>query len=198
MSRNARIIPYCGRMPVIHPSAFIADGAVIAGDVTIAENVNVWFNAVIRGDVHTITIGARTNVQDNCTLHVTTDTHPLVIGSDVTVGHNAVLHGCTVEDGALIGMNATVLDGAVIGEGALVAAGSLVRQNARIPPHSLAAGVPAKVVRLLSDEERRGLASSAAHYVEVVDRYRTHRDLERGMDFASFRRDTSGTGHATE
>jgi carbonic anhydrase/acetyltransferase-like protein (isoleucine patch superfamily) len=163
---------YQGITPRLHPSVFVADGAHIVGDVEIGIDSSVWFNTVIRGDVHFIRIGSRTNIQDGCVLHVTAGVYPLVLGSDITVGHGAILHGCTVEDSCLIGMGVTVLDNARIGARSLVAAGSLVRENFQIPPGSLVAGVPATVKRPLTDEEEAKLAQGADNYLRYVKTYR--------------------------
>jgi gamma-carbonic anhydrase len=180
------IYPYQGKYPVIHPSVFIADNATIVGDVVIEEGASIWFGTVIRGDVHPIRIGARTNVQDNSVLHVTWEKWPLHIGADVTIGHGAILHGCTIQAGCLIGMGAKVLDGAVVEEGSLVAAGSLVRQGFTVPSGTLVGGVPAKVLRALSDEERTGILESVANYQYYVSQYRAHRDMEGGLDPAGY------------
>ena len=166
------IIAYKGISPRIHPSVFIAEGAQIIGDVEIGAGSSVWFNAVIRGDVHYIRIGERTNIQDNCVLHVTHDTYPLIIGSDVTVGHGAVLHAATIKDRCLVGMGAKVLDGATVGPYALVAAGSLVLEHFEVPEGVLVAGVPARVKRVLTDEEREQIVQSAQNYVGYVKTYR--------------------------
>lgn len=163
-------VPCGGREPVVPASAFIAGGAQVIGSVELAEDVGIWFNAVLRGDINRITVGARTNIQDGAVVHVTHDL-PAVIGADVTVGHQAIVHACTVEDGCLIGMGSVVLDGAVVGRESLVAAGAVVLQNARIPPGSLAAGVPARVLRPLTDDEKRGLRDSAAQYVGYARRF---------------------------
>lgn len=163
---------YRGITPKLDPSVFVADGAHILGDVEIGKDSSVWFNTIIRGDVHFIRIGSRTNIQDGCVLHVTAGVYPLVVGSNVTVGHGAILHGCTVEDGCLIGMGSTILDNAVIGAGSLVAAGALVRENFRVPPGSLVAGVPATVKRPLTEAEREGVAKGADNYVRYVHTYR--------------------------
>ena len=168
------IIPFEGIHPKIDPSVFVADGAWIIGDVEIGADSSVWFGCVIRGDVCRIRIGARTSIQDGTIIHVTRDTHPSIVGSNVTVGHRAVIHGCTVGDGALIGMGAVVLDAAVIGEGALVGAGALVTPGTDVPPHHMALGVPAKVVRELNEEERAMVASGADSYLSYVERYRAH------------------------
>lgn len=166
------ILPYKGVMPVIHESVFLAEGACVIGDVVLGEGCSVWFNAVIRGDVHTIRIGEGTNVQDGCVLHVTNGTHPLVIGRNVTIGHGAIVHGATVEDGCLIGMGARVLDGSVIGAGSLVAAGAVVLEGFKVPPGSLVAGVPAKVRRSLTAEERAQIERSAMNYREYSSAYK--------------------------
>lgn len=165
------IHPFRTVTPKIDPSAFIVDSAQIIGDVVIGKNCSVWFNAVIRGDVNSIRIGDRTNVQDGCLLHVRHKKYPLQIGSDVTVGHGAILHGCVIDDFCLIGMGAVVLDNARIGHHSLVAAGSVVREQANIPEGVLAAGVPAKVVRRLSDDEKHMLEQSAKNYLEYVKSY---------------------------
>jgi carbonic anhydrase/acetyltransferase-like protein (isoleucine patch superfamily) len=163
---------YRGIKPKIHPSVFIAEGAQIVGDVEIGKDSSVWFNTVIRGDVHFIRIGERTNVQDNSVLHVTHEKYPLVIGSDVTVGHGAILHAATLKDCCLIGMGATVLDGATIGSFSLIAAGALVLEHFEVPEGVLVAGVPASVKRMLTNEEREQIAQSARNYVKYVITYR--------------------------
>ncbi|MEN1679594.1 MAG: gamma carbonic anhydrase family protein [Planctomycetota bacterium] len=168
----ATILPYQGVRPRLHESVFVADGARVIGDVTIAAGASVWFNAVVRGDVCPITIGELTNVQDNCTLHVTHDTGPLSIGDRVTIGHNAVLHACTVKDRVLVGMGAVLLDGCVIEPHTLIAAGSLVRPGFTSPAGSLVAGVPAEVKRPLTDAERRGIDESPDNYARYVAAYR--------------------------
>jgi len=167
-----KIIPYLGKYPQIHESVFLADGSRVIGDVLICENSSVWFNAVIRGDVCPIRIGGRTNVQDNATLHVTHDTGPLNIGADVTIGHGAVVHACTVEDHVLIGMGAVLLDGCIVEPWSFVAAGSLVRQGFRVPSGMMAAGVPARIMRPITENERANIADSAENYIRYVARYR--------------------------
>ncbi len=159
-------------MPDIDASVFVADGAQIVGNVRLGKDCSVWFNAVIRGDVNHVKIGERTNIQDGCLLHVTHEEYSLTIGSDVTVGHGAILHGCTVNNYCLIGMGSIILDNAQIGPYALVAAGSVVREQTVIPEGVLAAGVPAKVVRNLSDDERKRLEQSALNYVGYAQTYR--------------------------
>ncbi|MBM4121323.1 MAG: gamma carbonic anhydrase family protein [Nitrospira sp.] len=160
-----------GIKPTIAKSAYIEDTAVVIGDVVIGEESSVWFNAVVRGDVHSIRIGNRTNVQDLCMLHVTHDTHPLIIGDDVTVGHHVVLHGCTVKDRVLIGMGAIIMDGAVIGENCVVGAGALVTEGTIVPPKSLILGSPAKVKRPVIDEELAWIKESAQNYIEYARQY---------------------------
>lgn len=157
--------PHKGRFPKVDPTAFVDESAQVIGDVTVGPESSIWMNVVVRGDVHAIRIGARTNVQDGSVLHVTRRTHPLVIGDDVTIGHAAVIHGCTLENHAFIGMRATVMDGAVIGEFAFVAAGALVTQGRKIPPRTLVMGAPAKPVRELTDEEVERIRRSAQNYV---------------------------------
>jgi carbonic anhydrase/acetyltransferase-like protein (isoleucine patch superfamily) len=156
--------------PSIDPSGYIADGARLVGQVTLHAEVGIWFNAVLRADMASITIGERSNIQDNVTCHVDTN-YPLVVGSGVSVGHNAVLHGCTVEDDCLIGMSATVMNGAVIGRNSLVAAGALVTEGTIIPPGSLVAGVPAKVRRELTPDEIQGVINNAEHYRQRIATY---------------------------
>ena len=151
------------KKPVIHPSAFVADNATVRGSVTLGANSSVFFGAVLRGDRAPITIGAGTNIQDNCVVHVDYD-HPVTVGENVTVGHGAILHGCTVGDNTLIGMGAIVLNGARIGRNCLIGAGALVTQNAVIPDGCMAVGSPARVKRPLTPEEMDGLRQSAADY----------------------------------
>lgn len=167
-----KILPYKGKSPLIDESVFIADGAVIIGDVIIGKDSNIWFNSVIRGDVNYIKIGERTNIQDGCILHVTTVKYPLIIGDDVTVGHGAILHGAVIHSKCLIGMGAIVLDGAEVNPYSLVAAGSLVRQGFVVPEGTLVAGVPARVVRELTEDEKRMIEMSAIHYVELSKEYK--------------------------
>ncbi|TWT47750.1 gamma carbonic anhydrase family protein [Botrimarina hoheduenensis] len=168
----ATLLPFRGVWPQLDETVFLADGARVIGDVHIGAHASVWFNAVVRGDVCPVRIGARTNVQDNVTLHVTHDTGPLTIGERVTIGHNAVLHACTVKERVLIGMGAIVLDGAVLEPHTLVAAGALLRPGFTAPPGMLVAGVPAVVKRPLTDAERAFLDVSAENYVRYVAAYR--------------------------
>ncbi|EST19732.1 gamma carbonic anhydrase family protein [Streptomyces niveus] len=170
MTQRALIAGVGGKEPVIDPTAFVAPTAVVLGEVTMAAGVSVWYHTVLRADGGPIVIGADTNIQDNCTVHVDLGS-PVTVGARVSVGHNAVLHGCTVEDDVLVGMGAAVLNGAHIGSGSLVAAQALVPQGMRVPPGSLVAGVPAKVKRELTEEEREGIRLNAAVYLELAKRH---------------------------
>lgn len=163
---------FLGRSPSLAVDVYVADSAVVVGDVTLGEEASIWFGASLRGDVHWIEIGAGSNVQDNATVHVSRGTHPCRIGAGVTVGHNAVVHGCTVGDDCLIGMGAVILDGAVIGEGAIVGAGALVAMNTQVPPRSLVLGTPARLVRDLTDDEVESNRRNASHYVRMSRMYR--------------------------
>ena len=159
------------KQPTISPSAWVAGSAAVRGDVTLGEDVSVWFSAVLRGDEAPVTVGDRTNIQDSAVLHVSAG-FPCVVGREVTVGHGAVVHGCTVEDGALIGIRATVLDGAVIGAGAIVGAGAVVPPGMHVPPGMLAIGVPAKVVGPLSDAQRTAGPRAVSNYLARKEAYR--------------------------
>jgi carbonic anhydrase/acetyltransferase-like protein (isoleucine patch superfamily) len=165
------IVTHAGFLPRIHPSAFIADSAQIIGNVEIAKDASIWFNSVLRGDINSIYIGERSNIQDGSIFHVTSEL-PVYIGNDVTVGHGAIVHGCRVEDGSLIGMGAVVLDRAHIGKQALVAAGAVVREGFVVPDGMLVGGVPAKVLRALTEEEKKSLLESASHYVKYAESFR--------------------------
>ena len=167
-----KVIPYNGKYPRIAEDVYLAEGSVVIGDVEIGKGSSVWYNSVVRGDVNYIRIGERTNIQDGCILHVTTEKYPLIVGSDVTVGHGAILHGAVVKDKCLIGMGAIVLDGAEVQEYSLVAAGSVVRTGFVVPSGTLVAGVPARVVRELTEEERKMIEESAIHYIELAKIHR--------------------------
>lgn len=164
--------------PQLATNAWIAQGASVIGRVEMGEDSAVWFGCVVRGDVHYIKIGARSNIQDLSMIHVThhkrddmSDGNPTIIGDDVTVGHRVMLHGCTIEDACLIGMSATILDGVVIGKESIVGAGSLVTKNKIFPPRSLIMGSPAKVIRELNDDEVAELYASASRYVKFKNEY---------------------------
>jgi carbonic anhydrase/acetyltransferase-like protein (isoleucine patch superfamily) len=163
--------PFQGVWPRLGERVFLAPSAELAGDVELGDDVSFWFHTAARGDVNVIRIGARTNVQDGAVLHVTHQTHPLHVGAGVVIGHAAVLHGCTVEDGVLVGIGARVLDGAVLEGGAQIGAGAVVAPGTRIPAHHLALGVPARVVRPLSDLEREQIPAIAERDVRLKDSY---------------------------
>lgn len=163
--------PFDGKSPRLGARVFVAENATLIGDVELGDDSSIWFGTVLRGDVHRIRIGARTNIQDNCTLHVTNGTWPVEIADEVTIGHGVIAHGCTIGRAALIGMGSRVLDGAVIGELALVAAGALVMEGMHVPPRTLVAGMPAKIKRELTDDELARLEGSWKHYVEYKDKY---------------------------
>lgn len=162
---------YRGVTPRLGERVFLAPDSHLVGDVTVGDDCSFWFGTAARGDVHRIRIGARTNVQDGTVLHVTYRTHPLEIADDVVIGHSCMVHGCTVEEGALIGIGARVLDGAVIERGAQVGAGAVVTPGTRIPAGQLALGVPARVVRPLSDEEKETIRAIVERYVGLKDEY---------------------------
>jgi carbonic anhydrase/acetyltransferase-like protein (isoleucine patch superfamily) len=166
------IVSFEGHTPAVDATAFIAPNATLIGRVSIAADASVFYGSVLRGDTDSISIGAGSNVQDNVSMH-TDDGIQLVVGSGVSIGHGAVVHGCVIEDDCLIGMGATVLNRAVIGAGSLVAAGAVVLEGTVIPPGSLVAGVPAKVRRELSAEEREGVKLNATHYVGLAAAHRT-------------------------
>lgn len=166
------IYPYKDKEPKIDPSAFIADYVTITGDVTIEEDTSIWFGTVIRGDVSPTKIGKRCSIQDLSCLHQSPN-RPLIIEDDVTIGHQVTLHSCIVRKGALIGMGAIVLDGAEIGEGAFVGAGSLVPPGKKIPPNSVAMGSPAKVVREVTEEDRKDMDRIIREYVEKGKYYKS-------------------------
>lgn len=166
----ALILDFDGSSPAVPASAWVAPNATLVGNVTLGENSSVFYGAVLRADMSYITLGAGSNLQDGVIVHVDTD-KPAIIGANVGVGHGAVLHGCTVEDGALIGIRATVLNGAVVGAGSLVAAGAVVLEGMVIPPNSLVAGVPAKVRGELTPEQSARVAMNAPQYVELAAKH---------------------------
>ena len=164
IAHDSSVLSLPGRTPELHSTSFVASGARLVGSVRLATGASVWYNAVLRADSAAITVGERSNLQDNVSVHVDTD-RPVTIGADVSVGHNAVVHGCTIGDGSLIGMGSVILSGAVIGDGCLVAGGAVVLEGTVIPPGSLVAGVPAKVRRELTDDEKAGLIRNAEIYL---------------------------------
>lgn len=165
------ILPYRGTLPTIAADSFVAPNATIIGDVVIGTGTNVWFNVVIRGDVHEIRIGERTNIQDGTIVHVTAGKFGTYIGNDITIGHGAILHACTLEDGCFVGMGATILDGAVIESGAMVAAGAVVTPGKRVKSGELWAGNPAKMMRELKPEDVAFFPRSAENYVKLAAQY---------------------------
>jgi carbonic anhydrase/acetyltransferase-like protein (isoleucine patch superfamily) len=172
IATDATVLALEGATPRVDAGAFVAAGARVIGAVTLLEGSSVWYNAVLRADSDAITLGAGSNIQDNVTVHVDAG-RPVVIGENVSVGHNAVVHGCTVGDGTLVGMGSVILSGAVIGEGCLIAGGAVVLEGSVIPPGSLVAGVPGKVRRLLTDEERAGILHNAEVYRAHTARHST-------------------------
>ncbi len=175
-----RLRSFAGKRPRFGQRVFLASTAVVVGDVEFADDVSVWYGAVIRADLNEVRVGKRSNIQDNVVIHVDTDA-PTYVGEDVTVGHGAILHGCQVAAGALIGMHATVLNGAVVGEGAVVAAGALVPPGMDVPAGMLVAGVPAKVVRPVKPEEREAIRAGLVHYLELKSRYLAEENQERKL-----------------
>jgi carbonic anhydrase/acetyltransferase-like protein (isoleucine patch superfamily) len=170
---TAVIRPFDGHTPNVNETAWVAPNATLVGRVTLGAESSVFYGAVLRGDTDQITLGARSNLQDNVVVHCDSGI-PTTIGTGVSVGHGAVVHGCTIEDDCLIGMHATVMNGAVVGTGSLVAGGAVVLEGTVIPPRSLVAGVPAKVRRELSDDEIAGIRANADHYVELSRAHALH------------------------
>jgi carbonic anhydrase/acetyltransferase-like protein (isoleucine patch superfamily) len=165
------IRPYKGIWPKLGERVYVDVSAQVIGDVELGDHASVWMNAVIRGDVHSIRIGAYTNVQDNCVVHVFKELHPTLIADHVTVGHSVTLHGCRIDSWCLIGMGATILNDAHVGEECIVAAGTLIPEGMSVPPGSLVMGVPGKVRRVISAEERQGLRRYADNYYEYKETY---------------------------
>lgn len=165
------IYPYRGQLPRLGRRVYLAPSAELAGDLEVGDDCSFWFHTAARGDVHWIRIGPRSNVQDGSVLHVTHERYPLSIGADVCVAHSCTIHGCTLEDACLVGIGAIVLDGAVVETEAQVGAGALVPPGMRVPSGHLVMGVPARVVRPLTPEERAGIREIAARYVAVKDEY---------------------------
>lgn len=167
--QELKLFPYQDLFPEIHESVFIASGVKIIGDVKIGKDSSVWYNCVIRGDVHYVKIGEMTNIQDCSMLHVTNGKYPLNIGNKVTVGHSVKLHGCTIEDLSLIGIGSIVLDGAIVKERSMVAAGAVVKPGFTVPSGKLAAGVPARIIRDLTEDEILDLERSAERYKKYTE-----------------------------
>jgi carbonic anhydrase/acetyltransferase-like protein (isoleucine patch superfamily) len=168
---------YRGVLPKVAASAYIDPSAQVIGDVVVGERSSIWPNATIRGDVNSIRIGAETNVQDNSVLHVDHDLYPLNLGDRVTVGHSVVLHGCTIEDESLIGIGAIVLNGVTVGSGSVIAAGAVVPEGMQIPAGSMVMGVPAKIRREVTPEEKERFRVNAQHYVEACAIYLEEQSL---------------------
>lgn len=166
------IRPFRGIHPQIHPTAYVEPSAQVIGDVHLGEEASIWCNATVRGDIHYIRIGDRSNIQDNSVIHVQNGTHPTILEEEITVGHSVTLHGCYVERGSLVGIGSILLDDVRIGANSLVAAGSLVSPGTIIPPRSLVMGIPARVKRPLTDEEVAGLAQFWQNYVNYTHEYR--------------------------
>ena len=159
------------KQPQLGEDVYVSENAMVIGDVILGDEVNIWFGAVLRGDMHYIKIGNRTNIQDNSVVHVTTKVSPTNIGSGVTVGHGAIIHGCTIEDDCLIGMGAILMDDAIIGEGSLIGAGALIPPNMIIPENSLVVGSPGKVVRQVKDFEREMILERPQEYIDLASIY---------------------------
>lgn len=168
----ALVRSYGGKSPRLHETVMLVGEVAIVGDVEIGERSSVWFGSVVRGDVNSVRIGARTNVQDHCVIHVTSRGHATAVGDDVTLGHRVTLHGCTIKDRCLVGIGAVVMDGAVVGQEAMVGAGSLVPPGMVVPPGTLALGSPARVRRPLTPEELAALRASAERYAGYAEQYR--------------------------
>jgi carbonic anhydrase/acetyltransferase-like protein (isoleucine patch superfamily) len=162
---------FAGKTPRLGARVYLAETAAVIGDVVLGDDVSVWYNSVVRGDCHYIRVGARTNIQDNCAIHVTEETYPTILEEEVTLGHGAIVHGAVVRHGALIGIRATVLDGAEVGESAFVGAGALVTPRTIVPARTLWLGAPARKVRDLSDAEVEDLKHFHLHYLEYKKEY---------------------------
>ncbi|MBS1518707.1 MAG: gamma carbonic anhydrase family protein [Bacteroidetes bacterium] len=166
------IIPFGTIFPRIDESVFVAENATLIGNVVLEKGVSVWFNSVLRGDINRIFVDEMTNIQDGCILHTSTGRSELLIGKKITIGHNAVVHGCRIKDNVLIGMGSVILDDAVVNSNSIIAAGSLVKEGFEVPEGVLAAGVPAKVIREVTESEIERIAESSVHYSENAKKYR--------------------------
>jgi carbonic anhydrase/acetyltransferase-like protein (isoleucine patch superfamily) len=171
---------YQGKLPVVPSSCYVDDSAQLIGDVELGEQASVWMNAVVRGDVNAIRIGAGSNVQDCAVLHGMRDLYPVLIGERCTIGHNATVHGCILEDEVLVGMGARILNDARIGEGSIIAAGAVIPEHTMIPANSLVAGVPGKVRRTLGEADRALIRKYAQNYLDYTKIYLEERRLQRG------------------
>jgi len=168
-----QLATFAHKQPTFGEGVYVARSAVLIGDVTLNDYANIWFNAVLRGDINRITVGHHSNIQDNCVLHLA-DEYPCVVGNYVTVGHAAIVHACTVGNEVLVGMGSRILDGAIIGDQSILGAGTLVTQGEHIPPGSLVLGMPGKVVRELRRDERAAIKGMAEKYVQLAAYYRQH------------------------
>lgn len=174
-AQNPMIRSFAGKSPVIPASCYVDDSAQLLGDVTLGEQASVWMNAVLRGDVHSIRVGARSNVQDNAVLHGQRGLWPVIVGEAVTIGHGAIVHGCVLEDDVLIGMGAIILNGARVGAGSIIAAGAVIPEQAQIPPRSLVAGVPGRIRRPLDDKDLDLIRMYAQNYLDYTTIYLAER-----------------------
>lgn len=165
-----KLIPYEGKVPKVHPSVFIADTARVIGHVTLKRGVSIWYGAVLRGDLNRILVEEKTNIQDNCVLHVDHDA-PCRMGGGIVTGHHATVHACIVDDECLIGIGAVILSKARIGKQCIIGAGAVVREGARIPPRSLVLGIPGKVIRTVTQAEIRHIREGAARYHKLAQQY---------------------------
>jgi len=171
---------YQGKTPVVPASCYVDVSAQLIGDVVLGEQASVWMNAVLRGDVHSIRLGARSNVQDCAVLHGMRNLYPVIVGEMVTIGHNATVHGCVLEDAVLVGIGSVILNSARVGEGSIIAAGAVIPEQTVIPPNSLVAGVPGKVKKTLGDEDRKMILKYAQNYLDYTAMYLK----EMGGDYA--------------
>ncbi|MEP6995405.1 MAG: gamma carbonic anhydrase family protein [Acidobacteriota bacterium] len=162
---------YAGKRPEVGQRVYLAETAAVIGDVVLGDDVSIWYNSVVRGDCNFIRVGARSNIQDNCVIHVTVQTHPTILEEEVTLGHGAIVHGATIGRGALIGIRATVMDGARVGESAFIGAGALVTPRTVVPPRTLWLGAPAKQARALADAEVDDLGRYHRNYLGYKEEY---------------------------
>lgn len=165
------LLPFKNKVPIVSSDCFVAHNSVIIGDVEVGSSSSIWFGTVLRGDVFHIRVGARTNIQDNSVVHVTSNKYPTIIGNNVTIGHSVTLHGCTINDNSLVGIGSVVMDQCDLGQWSIVAAGSVVKPNTKIPSGKLWGGLPAKEIRDLNDGEREWIKSLSSKYVELSRQY---------------------------